>query len=67
MSIMNNPTNANHNTNLNSNPMSNPEGNNTNNYVPPRRPRFKGKSNHCRKWGHRREDCRFLKKSIQKC
>ena len=36
-------------------------GNNNINYIPPRRSRFQGKCNHCRKQGHRREDCWFLK------
>ena len=45
----------------NPNPTGNPMGNNNNNYIHPRRPRFPGKCNHCRKWGYRREDCWFLK------
>ena len=53
----NNPTNA----YQNQNPMNNSTANNTNNYVPPRGPRFQGKCNHCGKWGHKREDCWFLK------
>ena len=39
----------------------NPTANNTNNYVPPRRPRVQVKCDHCGKWGHRKEDCWFLK------
>ena len=30
--------------------------NNSNDYIPPRRHRFKGKCDHCVKWGHRKED-----------
>ena len=57
ISTTNNSTNTN--CNANSNP--NPTGNNTNNYIPPRRPRFQGNWEHCRKWEHGREDCWFLK------
>ena len=40
---MYNATNVNQNQNSNQNPTAN----NTNSYVPPRRPRFQGKYNHC--------------------
>ena len=63
---MNNTTNANCNANSNPNPTSNPTGNNINNYIPPRRSRSEGKCDHCRKWGHRREDCWFLKNQFRK-
>ena len=45
--------------NTNSNPS--PIGNNTNDYIPPKIPRFQGKCNYCRKWGYRGENCWFLK------
>ena len=57
--------NANHNANSNSNSTNNFTGNSMNNYIPPRRPRFQGKCNHRRKWGHRRKDCWFLKKQFR--
>ena len=37
---------------------------NLNNYVPPRRDRFDGKCDHCRKWDHRKEDRWILKKLL---
>ena len=54
---VNNPMNA----CQNRNPTNNFTADNTNNYILPRRPRFQRKCNHCRKWGHMREDCWFLK------
>ena len=39
--------------------------NNSNDYVPPRKYRFNGKYDHCRKWGHRKEDCWILKRELR--
>ena len=42
-----------------------PTANYTNSYVPPRRPRFPGKCDHCRKWGHKCKDCWLLKNQLR--
>ena len=46
------------------NPATNDTNNNTNKCVPLRRPRFDRKCNHCRQWGHKKEDCWILKKEL---
>ena len=65
MSPTNNTTNSNYQYNAHPNSTNNPTGNNTNNHVPPRWPRLPGECDHDGKWGHKREDCQFLKNQFR--